>query len=231
VSHLLAIASSRWYTWEVPYRLQQHRSALADSGESTGMSADSIEQPYWYAIQTRSRHEKVVRDQLAAKSITHLLPLWRKRSIWKDRVKLVDVPLFGGYLFVYFALQDRIPVLETVGVARIVAFNGRPVPIPDEQIAAVRTMMEHRIPCSPHPYLVEGMRVRIKYGLLAGAEGILIARRQKHRLVISLDIIQQAVAVDVDSAEVEPLELRPPETSKPISDSSQRPLLHPTSHL
>jgi hypothetical protein len=67
--------------------------------------------------------------------------------------------------------------------------------------------------------------------LLAGAEGILIERRQRHRLVISLDIIQQAVAVDVDSAEVEPLELRPLETSKPISGSSQRPLLHPTSHL
>ena len=162
-------------------------------------------------------------DQLAAKSITHLLPLWRKRSIWKDRIKLVDVPLFGGYLFVYFALQDRIPVLETVGVARIVAFNGRPVPIPDEQIAAVRTMMEHRLPCSPHPYLVEGMRVRIKYGLLAGAEGILMARRQKHRLVISLDIIQQAVAVDVDSAEVEPLELRPP---KPLSPSRTLPNAH-----
>ena len=72
------------------------------------MIAESIEQPYWYAIQTRSRHEKVVRDQLAAKSITQLLPLWRKRSIWKDRVKIIDVPLFSGYLFGYFALQDRI---------------------------------------------------------------------------------------------------------------------------
>ena len=89
------------------------------------MFAESIEQPYWYAIQTRSRHEKVVRDQLAAKSITHLLPLWRKRSIWKDRVKFVEVPLFGGYLFGYFALQDRIAVLETVGVARLVGINGR----------------------------------------------------------------------------------------------------------
>jgi len=178
------------------------------------MFAESLEQPYWYAIQTRSRHEKVVRDQFEAKSITHLLPLWRKRSIWKDRVKLVDVPLFSGYLFGYFALQDKIAVLETVGVARLVGINGRPVPIPDEQITAVRTMMEHRLPCSPHPYLVEGMRVRIKSGLLAGAEGILIAKKQRHRLVISLDVIHQAVAVDVDSAEVEPLESRPQEVSK-----------------
>jgi transcription antitermination factor NusG len=177
------------------------------------MFAESLEQPYWYAIQTRSRHEKVVRDQLVAKSVTNLLPLWRKRSIWKDRVKHIEVPLFGGYLFAYFALQDRIAVLETVGVARLVGINGRAVPIPEEQIAAVRTMMEHRLPCSPYPYLVEGMRVRIKCGLLAGAEGILIAKKQKHRLVISMDIIHQAVAVDVDSAEVEPLEPYPLRTA------------------
>ena len=130
------------------------------------MFAESLEQFHWYAIQTRSRHEKVVRDQLAAKSITHLLPLWQKRSTWKDRVKLVDVPLFGGYLFGYFPLLNRFAVLETVGVVRIVGLNCRPVPIPDEQIATVRTLMEQRLPCSPHPYLVEGMRVRIKRGLL-----------------------------------------------------------------
>jgi transcription antitermination factor NusG len=171
------------------------------------MFAESLEQFHWYAIQTRSRHEKVVRDQLAAKSITHLLPLWQKRSKWKDRVKLVDVPLFGGYLFGYFPLQNRIAVLETVGVVRIVGLNGRPVPIPEEQIATVRTMMEQRLPCSPHPYLAEGMRVRIKRGLLAGAEGLLVAKKQRHRLVISVDIIQQAVAVEVDRADVEPLDL------------------------
>ena len=187
------------------------------------MSAESVEQSFWYAIQTRSRHEKVVRDQLAAKSITHLLPLWRKRSIWKDRVKHVEVPLFSGYLFGYFALQDKVAVLETVGVARLVGINGKPMPIPEEQIVAVRTMMEHRLPCSPHPYLVEGMRVRIKCGLLAGTEGILIQKKQRHRLVISVDLIQQAVAVDVDSAEVEPLEPRPLDISKLALGFSQCP--------
>src|SRR5215813_10225406 len=174
------------------------------------MFAESVEQPNWYAIQTRSRHEKVVRDQLDAKSITHLLPLWRKRSIWKDRVKFVDVPLFSGYLFGYFALRDKIAVLETVGVARLVGINGTPVPIPEEQIVAVRTMMEHRLPCSPHPYLVEGMRVRIKSGLLTGTEGILIERKQRHRLVINVDIIHQAMTIEVDSAVVELLDPRPP---------------------
>ena len=173
------------------------------------MYADSRQEPHWYAIQTRSRHEKMVRDQLAAKSIKHLLPLWRKRSIWKDRVKYVEVPLFSGYLFGYFALLDKVTVLETFGVAHIVGVNGTAVPVPDEQITAVRTMVEHRLPYDPHPYLVEGMRVRIKCGVLMGAEGILIEKRQTHRLVISMDLIQQGVSVEVDIAHVEPLELRP----------------------
>jgi transcription antitermination factor NusG len=173
------------------------------------MYADSRQQPHWYAIQTRSRHEKIVRDQLAAKSITQLLPLWRKRSIWKDRVKYVEVPLFSSYLFGYFALQEKVAVLETIGVARIVGVNGTAVPVPEEQIAAVRTMVEHRLSYDPHPYLVEGMRVRITRGVLMGAEGILIAKRGRRRLVISMDLIQQAVAVDVDSADVERLERRP----------------------
>ena len=172
------------------------------------MFAESAEDPHWYALQTRSRHEKVVRDQLAAKGIMHLLPLWRKRSVWKDRVKVIEVPLFGGYLFSYFALRDRVAVLETIGVVRIVGISGKPVPVPDEQIAAVRTMVEQRLPYDPHPYLAEGMRVRIKRGVLVGAEGILIAKKQKHRLVISVDLIQQAVAVDVDSVDVESLESR-----------------------
>jgi hypothetical protein len=105
------------------------------------------------------------------------------------------------------------------------------MPIPDEQITAVHTMMQHRLPCSPYPYLVEGMRVRIKSGFLAGAEGILLAKKQRHRLVISVDLIQQAVVVDIDSAEVEPLEVRPLETPKHTLSSAQRPPLQTASRL
>jgi transcription antitermination factor NusG len=173
------------------------------------MCADSPQQPHWYAIQTRSRYEKKVRDQLAAKSIQHLLPLWWKRSLRQDRVKYVEVPLFSSYLFGHFALQEKVAVLDTFGVARIVGVNGTAVPVPEEQINAVRTMVEHRLLYDPHPYLVEGMRVRIKRGVLMGAEGTLIAKRGRHRLVISIDLIQQAVAVDVESADVESLEHRP----------------------
>src|SRR5262245_31113455 len=105
-----------WVHFYVASRgFQRYCTTLVDRGDSTGMFVESTEQPHWYAIQTRSRHEKVVRDQLAAKGIAHLLPLWRKRSVWKDRIKVIEVPLFGGYLFCYFALPDRIAVLETVG--------------------------------------------------------------------------------------------------------------------
>lgn len=169
------------------------------------MLMERLEQPYWYALHTRSRHEKVVRDQLSAKGITNLLPLWHKRSIWKDRVKMIDVPLFSGYIFGHFALKSKLEVLQTVGVVRIVGLNGQAVPVPEEQIRAVKTMVEKRLHYDPHPFLQEGMRVRVKHGVLKGAEGVLVAKKQHYRLVISVDLIQKSVAVDIDSADVEPL--------------------------
>ena len=130
-----------------------------------------------------AHHHMVVRDQLAAKSITHLLPLWRKRSIQKDRVKFVEVPLFGCYLFGYFSLHDRVAVLETVGVARLVGINGTPGPVPEAHIAVVRTRVAQHLPSDPHPSLAEGLRVRITRGVLVGAADILIAQQHKHPLV------------------------------------------------
>ena len=166
---------------------------------------DRLEHPCWYALHTRSRHEKVARDQLTAKGITNLLPLWHKRSKWKDRIKIVDVPLFNGYIFGYFPLKQKIDVLQSIGVVRIVSFEGKPVPVPEEQIQAVQTMMKQHMHYDPHPFLEEGMRVRVKRGVMAGAEGILITKRQHYRLVISVDLIRQSVAVDIDSADVEPV--------------------------
>ena len=174
--------------------------------EAKASQIDRLEDPCWYALHTRSRHEKVARDQLSAKGITNLLPLWRKRSVWKDRVKIIEEPLFRGYMFGYFPLKQKIDVLQSIGVVRIVGLNGQPIPVPEEQINAVQTMVEKRMQYDPHPFLQEGMRVRVKHGILAGAEGVLTAKRQHYRLVISIDLIQQSVAVDIDSAAVEPLE-------------------------
>ncbi len=173
--------------------------------ERIDADVEMLQQPLWYAIHTRSRHEKMVRDQFEAKGITHLLPLHHKRSVWKDRVKMIEVPLFRGYIFGHFALQDRLQVLTTVGVVRLVGIHGMPLPIPEEQIDAVRTMFEQKLPYDPHPYLTEGMRVRVMRGPLTGAEGILLEKKRHYRLVIGVDLIQKSVAVDIDSAHVEPL--------------------------
>jgi transcription antitermination factor NusG len=173
--------------------------------EVKAVSADILEQTYWYALQNRSRHEKVVRDQLGAKGITNLLPLWHKRSVWKDRIKMVEVPLFSGYIFGHFPLKHKLEVLQTVGIVRIVGLNGYPLPVPNEQIEAVQTMIKQHLHYDPHPFLQEGMRVRVKRGVLRGAEGILVAKKQHYRLVISVDLIQKSVAVDIDSADVEPM--------------------------
>ena len=166
---------------------------------------DSLYHPYWYAIQTRSRHEKIVREQLTARGITPLLPLWRKRSQWKDRIRMIELPLFTGYLFGYFALAQKITVLEVSGVVRVVGFAGHAMPVPPAQIEAIQVIIAQRLSCDPHPYLTAGMRVRVKSGVFAGVEGILITKKSQQRLVLSVDLIQRSVVVTLDSAEVEPL--------------------------
>jgi len=166
---------------------------------------DPFTQPLWYAIQTRSWCEKRVRDQLTAKAIRPFLPLWQKRSRWTDCVKLIELPLFQGYLFGYFTLQQKFEVLTTVGVTRLVSFNGEPVPIPEEQIEAVQTLVTHQLRYDPHPYLVEGMRIRVTHGPLAGVEGILDTKKSAARLIVRIELIQRAVAVDIDSSAVESL--------------------------
>jgi transcription antitermination factor NusG len=119
---------------------------------------------------------------------------------------MIDVPLFSGYIFGHFPLKQKLDVLQSVGVVRIVGLNGQPLPVPDEQIEAVQTMIEQHLRYDPHPFLQEGMRVRVKRGVLRGAEGILLTKKQHYRLLISVDLIQKSVAVDIDSADVEPID-------------------------
>ena len=102
---------------------------------------------------------------------------------------MVEVPLFSGYIFGHFPLKHKLEVLQTVGIVRIVGLNGYPLPVPNEQIEAVQPMMAQHLHYDPHPFQ-EGMRVRVKRGILRGAEGILVAKKQHYRLVISVDLIR-----------------------------------------
>jgi transcription antitermination factor NusG len=156
----------------------------------------------WYALRTRSRHEKVVRDQLLHQGIEPLLPTVRRLNQWKDRKKEVEVPLFTGYCFVRFNQDQKLPVLKTVGVVDIVGGGQRPEPIPDEEIAAIQTLMASVLPYDPHPYLQEGMQVEVIRGPLQGVHGILLRKDKRHRLILGVRIIQQAAAVEIDTADV-----------------------------
>jgi transcription antitermination factor NusG len=167
--------------------------------------ADRMNTLHWYALRTRSRHEKIVRDQLANQGIEPLLPTVKRLSQWKDRKQEVEVPLFSGYCFVRFGSDQKLPVLKTVGVVDIVGGGKQPEPIPDEEITAIQTLMTSVLPYDPHPYLQEGMMVEVIRGPLQGVRGILLRKEKRHRLVLGVRLIQQAAAVEIDIKDVIPV--------------------------
>lgn len=162
----------------------------------------------WYAVYVRSRHEFTVRDQLAAARIEQFLPTVERLRRWKDRKKLVTFPLFPGYLFVRIpkSRDALLSVLKTKGVVRFLGKTpGSPEPVPDAQIESLKTLVASGRDIEVYPYLREGQRVRIRWGPLAGIEGILKEKRGQHILVLSIDILQQGASVRVDAADVEPV--------------------------
>ena len=173
---------------------------------STGSRPGQITGLHWYALRTRSRHEKLVRDQLAQQGIEPLLPTVKRLSQWKDRKKEVEVPLFSGYCFVRFTSDQKLPVLKTVGVVDIVGGGQRPEPIRDEEITAIQTLIASVLQYDPHPYLQEGMKVEVIRGPLQGLQGILLRKEKRHRLILGVRLIQQAAAVEIDTADVVPIQ-------------------------
>ncbi len=159
----------------------------------------------WFAIWTRSRHEQVVRDQLAQKQIEAFLPTITKWSRWKDRRKKVDWPLFPGYCFARFDPADALPVLKCTGVVNIVSFDGILAPIPNVEVDSIRRLVGSELQYDPCPLVHEGDLVEVVHGPLKGVTGRLTRKdAQRARLVLSVDLIGQAVSVDVDAADVKP---------------------------
>ncbi|MFM8551642.1 MAG: UpxY family transcription antiterminator [Nitrospiraceae bacterium] len=158
----------------------------------------------WYALRTRSRHEKLVRDRLGAQGTEELLPTVKRLSKWKDRKKEIETPLFSGYCFARFAWQDRLSVLKVPGVVGIVGGGGCPEPIPDTEIDALNALVASTLRYGAHLYLHEGSKVEVVRGPLTGVTGILLSKGAYHRLVISVHLIQRAVAIEIDMADVVP---------------------------
>ena len=160
----------------------------------------------WYAVYTRARHEKCVAEQLNIRRIETFLPLQHVVHRWKDRNKPVSLPLFPGYVFVRIVSQDHLSALRLPGVVRLVGFNTLPAPIPDAELESLRLVTGSGALVEPCQYMKEGRRVRICRGVLQGTEGILVRRKGGHRLIVSVDLILRSVAVEVDEADVVPVE-------------------------
>src|SRR5215471_1626805 len=157
----------------------------------------------WFAVYTSARHEKTVARQLEDRCIERFLPLYRSSRRWKDRRKLVELALFPSYVFVRIEARDKLRVLQVPGVVSLVTFNGQLAALPEQEINALRSGLDRGVYAEPCPYLRVGRRVRVAAGPLAGAEGILVKKKEKCRVVISLDVLMRSVAVEVDSTDVE----------------------------
>jgi transcription termination/antitermination protein NusG len=163
------------------------------------------EQPSWYAIHTRSRHEKTVSSQLKAKNVTTFLPLISQVRRWSDRNQRVDVPLFRGYTFVNMVSSPEAysSVLHTPGVIGIVGDGKKGIPIAGKEIEDIRAIVNEKHPFSFAPFLRVGQRVRIHGGCLDGVEGILLSKNSNKSLVVSIELIQRSIAITVDGFDVE----------------------------
>jgi transcription antitermination factor NusG len=158
----------------------------------------------WFAIWTRSRHEQAVREQLERKGYEAFLPTVTRWSRWKDRRKKIDWPLFPGYCFARFEPASRLGVLTCAGVASIVSFDGDIAPIPEQEIDAIRRLVESDLQYDPCPLIREGAVVEVTHGPLKGVVGRLTRKGAHARLMLAVDLIGQAVSVEVDAADVRP---------------------------
>jgi transcription antitermination factor NusG len=173
------------------------------SGPMPGQSDE--DQLNWYALYTCSRHEKCVAQQLEQRSIACFLPVYRSVRRWKDRRKELELALFPSYLFVRLALKDRLRVLQLPSAVHLVGFNGRPAVLPDAEIESLRERLGRGAQLEPHPYLNVGRRIRVRAGAMQGLEGIIVRRKDRWRVVFSLDLIMRSIAVEVDENDVEPV--------------------------
>ena len=160
----------------------------------------------WFAVQTRPKFENKVAAQLLEKGVETFLPSKPLLRQWSDRQRVIHAPLFPGYVFVRSAatLDARVSVLRTNGVISFVGVRGLGIPIPEEEITAVQTLLAQKIPFEAYPFLKVGQRVRIRGGSLDGIKGILTAIRGDQSLIISVELIQRSIAMRVSGYLVEP---------------------------
>jgi transcription antitermination factor NusG len=160
---------------------------------------------FWYALHVRTRFEKVVARNLQAKGYEEFLPLYRRTSNWSDRKKVLELPLFPGYVFCRFNVENRLPVLTIPGVNAIVGIGKTLMPVEEREINDIRTVLDSNSLCEPCPFLQVGQRVSVEHGPLAGTHGIVTIVKNTCRLVISVNLLQRSVAVEIDRDCLKPI--------------------------
>jgi transcription termination/antitermination protein NusG len=185
-------------------RLNSSFSALENSKQP---ARSDFLKPEWYALYTRSRFEKKMLSELTDRQVEVFLPMREIISRWKDRKKRIWIPLFPGYIFVNHidTPENRFRILNIPGAVRFVSHEGHAEPIPEEQILYVRKFLESSISIDPYPYMQVGTRVEVIAGPLKGIHGILVEKRGRFRFVLQVDLIRQAVSVEIDASDVRPL--------------------------
>jgi transcription antitermination factor NusG len=171
------------------------------SSEAAAVAAE----PRWFALTVKHQHERSVEGALSHGGVEPFLPLYRARRRWSDRSKELEAPLFPGYVFARFASGDRVRVLRVPGVGRIVGFGGLPVPVQPQEIDSIRAALASKLPIGPWPYPKVGQRVRIDCGPLQGVEGTLLEQKDSLRLVVSIELLQRSLAIEVASEMISPL--------------------------
>ena len=159
----------------------------------------------WYALRVRSKFEKTVAESLRGKGYESFLPLYAARRTWSDRVKVVELPLFTGYVFCKLDIGVRLPVLKTPGVVSFVSLGAEPTPVDAAEMDSIREIVRAGLPVGPWPYLREGQRVEVARGPLKGLRGILLTVKNERRLVVSIELLQRSVAVEVDREDLRPM--------------------------
>ena len=168
-------------------------------------------QQNWFAVYTRSRHEKTVAEHLRRNNVQHFLPVYRAAHQWKNGRADVRLPLFPGYVFVCVAAEQLRQVLRTPGVVRFVGVSGRPAPIQQAEIAAIQAALSSEVGVESHGYLAVGAQVQIKSGPLEGLEGVLLRRPGSLRVVLSVTLISRSMSVEVRECDVAPSSAEPSE--------------------
>lgn len=180
----------------------------------------------WFALQVIPQHEKKVALMLEHKGFRQFLPTYKARRKWSDRVKMIDLPLFPGYVFCRTQRSSIGSTLGTPSIYRVVSFGGKPYPVPEEEITALQCVVSSKRDICSYPYLTVGRRVQVKTGPLAGIRGFIAQVKNRDRLIISVDLITKSVSVTVQASEVsvlaEPSGENPAAEEPRVSDTGLR---------